>query len=152
MIRRSRFALPPVVLVLTCASAFGGPIEDVGATTDKWGAAFSELNADKIASLYAADAVLWGTFAPYMRNDPSAIREYFAVNFKGRSNANVSFGPRLVRVYGNTANSSGTYTISFVLNGESRTRPARYSFTYRKDGDSWFIVDHHSSALPPPPK
>jgi hypothetical protein len=27
-----------------------------------------------------------------------------------------------------------------------------YSFTYIKDGNDWKIVDHHSSAVPAPPK
>jgi hypothetical protein len=27
--------------------------------------------------------------------------------------------------------------------------PARYSFTYVKEGEEWLIADHHSSAMPP---
>ena len=27
-----------------------------------------------------------------------------------------------------------------------KSLPARYSFTYLKNGDRWLIVDHHSSA------
>ena len=30
--------------------------------------------------------------------------------------------------------------------------PARYSFTYVKDGNDCKIVDHHSSATPSPPR
>ena len=31
--------------------------------------------------------------------------------------------------------------------GGGMTIPARYSFTYVKDGESWLIADHHSSAV-----
>jgi hypothetical protein len=64
----------------------------------------------------------------------------------------VAFGDHLIRVYGNTAVNTGYYTFSYVQNGESKTFPARYSFTYVKDGDRWMIVDHHSSAMPSLPK
>ena len=36
--------------------------------------------------------------------------------------------------------------------GETKTLPARYSFTFVKDGGNWMIVDHHSSAMPAPPR
>jgi len=38
-----------------------------------------------------------------------------------------------------------------VKDGEAKTLPARYSFTYVKDGNNWVIADHHSSAMPPAP-
>jgi hypothetical protein len=54
-------------------------------------------------------------------------------------------------MYGNTAINTGYYTFSYVQqNGESKTFPARYSFTFIKGG--WSIAVHHSSAMPPPPK
>ncbi|MCI0336658.1 MAG: nuclear transport factor 2 family protein [Acidobacteria bacterium] len=34
--------------------------------------------------------------------------------------------------------------------GETKTLPARYSFTFVKEGENWMIVDHHSSAMPAP--
>jgi hypothetical protein len=37
-------------------------------------------------------------------------------------------------------------------NGETKSIPARYSFTYVKDGNDCKIVDHHSSAVPSPPR
>jgi hypothetical protein len=51
-------------------------------------------------------------------------------------------------VYGNAAVNTGYYTFSYVKDGETKSLPARYSFTY----DRWMIVDHHSSAIPSPPK
>src|SRR5262249_19542902 len=47
---------------------------------------------------------------------------------------------------------AGYYTFSFTKDGEAKTPPARYSFTYVKRGGQWLIVDHHSSAMPPTPK
>jgi hypothetical protein len=32
------------------------------------------------------------------------------------------------------------------------TPPSLYSFTFVKDGENWMIVDHHSSAMPAPPR
>src|SRR5712664_2825078 len=64
----------------------------------------------------------------------------------------VAFGDQLIRVYGGTAVNTGYYTFSYVRDGETKSLPARYSFTYVKSGENWLIVDHHSSAMPPPPK
>src|SRR5262249_37430599 len=66
--------------------------------------------------------------------------------------ATVKFGDQLIRVYGNTAVNSGYYTFSYTKDGETKSIPARYSLTYVKDGNDWKIVDHHSSAVPAPPK
>jgi uncharacterized protein (TIGR02246 family) len=148
--RLCALVLSGVLLIVTPCLA--DPKEDVAATTAKWASAFAELNADKIAGLYAKDAVLWGTVAPILRSTPEAIREYFSTAVKGRSNMKVIFEEQLVRVYGDTAINSGRYTFSYVLNGEQRTVPGRYSFTYVKAGSDWLIVDHHSSAMPPAPR
>jgi hypothetical protein len=64
----------------------------------------------------------------------------------------VTFGDQLIRVYGNTAINTGYYTFSYVKDGQPRTIPARYSFVYVKQGGKWLIVDHHSSAMPAPPR
>jgi Domain of unknown function (DUF4440) len=76
--------------------------------------------------------------------------------FRGRlqalPKATVKFGDQLIRVYGDTAVNTGYYTFSYTKDGETKSIPARYSFTYVKDGNDWKIVDHHSSAMPAPPK
>ena len=131
------------------SSATAGPKEDVSATTGKWIDAFAENNTDKVVALYAKDAVLWGTSSPTVRSDPTAIRSYFENAFKSLPGVKISLGDQLVRVYGNTAINN---TVTFPKDGNITTVPARYSFTYVKDGDSWLIADHHSSLVPAPPK
>ena len=134
------------------ASAFAGPREDVAGATMKWGETLGQNDPDRAVALYAPDAVLWGTLSPTVREDRAALRDYFVTAFKVLPNLKVAFGEQLIRVYGNAAVNTGYYTFSFVKDGESKTLPARYSFTFVKDGQNWMIVDHHSSAMPPPPQ
>jgi uncharacterized protein (TIGR02246 family) len=132
------------------SNALAEPKADVAAATAAWTQAIAD--SDKVASLYSDDAVLWGTMAPKIRSGRTSVREYFAGVAKALPDFKVAFGDQLVRVYGNAAVNSGFYTFSWVKDGETKTLPARYSFTYIKDGERWLIVDHHSSAMPAPPK
>ena len=132
--------------------ALAGPKEDVAAASMKWAGALGENDPDRVLPFYAKDAVLWGTISPTVRSNPAALREYFVNAFKALPGLKVAFGEQLIRVYGGTAVNTGYYTFSFVRDGESKTLPARYSFTYVKQGENWMIVDHHSSAMPQPPK
>src|SRR5262249_15824488 len=95
---------------------------------------------------------VWGTLSPTIRSDPAALKAYFVGAFQALPKATVKFGDQLIRVYGNTAVNSGYYTFSYTKDGETKSIPARYSLTYVKDGNDWKIVDHHSSAVPAPPK
>jgi len=153
--RNCRFYPLPFVflgafLILSAASA--GPKEDVAAATKKWGDVLAENKPESILPLYAEDAVLWGTLSSTVRADRAAMRDYFVSAFAALPDLKVSFRDQLIRVYGDTAVNTGYYTFSYGKDGETKTLPARYSFTYVKNGDSWMIVDHHSSAMPPPPK
>jgi uncharacterized protein (TIGR02246 family) len=152
----SRLGLCGVVVVLSAGlvvqTAAADPKEDVGAATAKWAMVFAENNPDTIVALYANDGVLWGTLSPTLRSDPAAVKAYFVAAFKALPQATVNFGEQLIRVYGDVAVNTGTYTFSFTKDGEAKSIPARYSFTYVKDGGDWKIVDHHSSAMPAPPK
>jgi uncharacterized protein (TIGR02246 family) len=129
--------------------AVAGPKEEIAAAASKWGEILEQQNPDKMTTLYAKDGVLWGTLSPTVRSGPEAIRSYFVSAFGSLPQIKVTFGEQLIRVYGNTAVNTGYYTISYTTDGVVKTIPARYSFTYVKDGDEWLIVDHHSSTLPP---
>ena len=111
-----------------------------------------EDDPDKVLPLYSEDAVLWGTLSPTVRADRAALRDYFITAFKVLPGLKVAFGDQLIRIYDATAVNTGYYTFSYVRDGETKSLPARYSFTYVKRGENWLIVDHHSSAMPPAPK
>ena len=153
-------AIRPVLIVaLACLSSIlpVGPVqagapEDVAAATLKWVTTFAEGNADRMAALYARDAVLWGTTSPSIRADPAAVKNYFTRAFAVISEPKVSLVEQHIRVYGDTAINTGLYSVSFVRKGAPVAGPARFSFTYVKRGGEWMIVDHHSSAVPAPPQ
>jgi uncharacterized protein (TIGR02246 family) len=132
--------------------ASAGPKEDVAALAAAWTQALAQNDPDKMLPLYAEDAVLWGTLSSTPRADRAGLRDYFVGAFKALPSLKVTFGDQLIRVYDGTAINTGTYMLSYVKDGETKSLPARYSFTYVKRGDTWLVVDHHSSTMPPPPK
>jgi uncharacterized protein (TIGR02246 family) len=137
---------------LSAQLAVAGPQEEVAAAAQTWATVFADNNPDTMMPLYAKEGVLWGTLSPSVRSDPAAVKAYFVGAFQALPKATVKFGDQLIRVYGNTAVNTGYYTFSYTKDGETKSIPARYSFTYVKDGNDWKIVDHHSSAVPPPPR
>jgi uncharacterized protein (TIGR02246 family) len=126
--------------------------DEVAAATLKWARTLGQNDPDKVVLLYAPDAVLWGTLSPTVRANRAALRDYFVTAFQILPRLKVTLGEQLIRIYGNTAVNTGSYTFSYSRDGEARTLPARYSFTFVKEGENWLIVDHHSSAMPTLPR
>ena len=130
--------------------AYASDKEEVAAAAAQWEKAFSEDSPDHILSLYDLEAVLWGTLSPIRRQGPPAIHDYFVSIVKVLPQRKVTFHDPLIRLYWSTAINTGSYTFSWVKDGEAKTLPARYSFTYVNRDGRWMIVDHHSSAMPDP--
>jgi uncharacterized protein (TIGR02246 family) len=139
-------------VILFAGNASAEPKDDVASATARLAEAFGQNDADKVLALYAPDAVLWGTASPQVRADRAAVRDYFVGVFRAVPGVKLSFDQQLIRVYGTTAVNTGSYTFSYVKDGEGKTIPARYSLTFVKTGQDWMIVDHHSSAMPAPPR
>jgi hypothetical protein len=153
---QTRLGISSVVLVLSAVlsvqTATACPRDSVAAAVERWTKVFAENNPDTIVALYSKDAVLWGTLSPTLRSDPTTLKAYFVSAFQALPKATVKFGEQLIRVYGDTAVDTGYYTFSYTQDGEAKSIPARYSFTFVKDGNDCKIVDHHSSAMPSPPR
>jgi uncharacterized protein (TIGR02246 family) len=128
------------------------PKEDVAAATQAWAEAMTRHDVDRVLALYDSEAVLWGTRSPALRDSPLALRDYFNILRTVPSSYKAVLGEQRVRIYGDMAINTGTYTFSEVRDGKEIVRPARFSFVYRNRNGRWLIVDHHSSAVPEPPK
>lgn len=124
----------------------------VAAASQEWMDAFNKCAATAVARLYAADAALWGTVSQTIIATPEGIRQYFDRVCQAPTPPKVAFGEQLIRVHGDAATNSGSYTFTVVRDGKPMPLAARYTLAYRKAGDRWLIVDHHSSLRPAPPK
>ena len=153
---QTRLTISAVVLLLSAGlsvqTATACSKEAVAGAVDRWTTVLAENNPDTIVALYSKDAVLWGTLSPTVRSDPAGLKAYFVGAYQALPKLTVKFGEQFIRVYGDTAVNTGYYTFSFTKDGEAKSLPARYSLTYVKEGNDCRIVDHHSSAMPTPPK
>jgi len=149
---RMTFAVAVSVLV-GCASAPADNASraDIAAVTKSWESAFNDCSPERLAALYHPDAVLWGTVAQTIISTPAGVRQYFDRACAAKQPFKVAIGEQFIRVYGDTAVNSGTYTFSRTVDGQLRSGGARYSFTYRKVSGTWIIADHHSSLIPAAP-
>ena len=120
---------------------------EVAALFDKWNAALQTKDPKQVAALYAPTGILLPTVSNQVRTTPAEIEDYF-VNFL-QLHPNGKIDESNVRLLApDTAINSGVYTFKLVVEGLPTKVQARYSFTYKKIGNQWLIVDHHSSAMP----
>jgi uncharacterized protein (TIGR02246 family) len=140
-----------VFLAGSVALADDGAVQkEVIAATAAWAEAFNARDAQRIAALYADDAVFWGTISPTIRTTPEAVLEYFTNSTTKRPNLRIAIGEQHVRVYGETAINSGYYTSRNFEDGQEMITPMRFTFVFHRRAGRWVIVSHHSSRMPAP--
>lgn len=145
-----------VALLSGCATTAGNggaAKEQVAAATRAWIDAMGSHDIDRVVALYDSEAVLWGTTSPALRDNPASIRDYFSFLRSAPPYYKGVLGEQRIRVYGDVAINTGTYTFIGPARdaaGKPISRPARFSFVYRNRDGRWLIVDHHSSAVPAP--
>lgn len=138
--------------------SFAAPANDVGdarvvaevkETITAWVDAFNVRDAQRVAALYASDAVFWGTVSPTIRITPAKVFEYFESSVVRNPKLRISVEEQHVRVYGDVATNSGIYMARNPQpDGEDLVTVARFTFVYQLRDGHWIIVAHHSSRMP----
>lgn len=142
---------------LTVGISAAGPAEksakpaanQVVSLFDTWNAALQTGDAQKVADLYADDAVLLPTVSNKVRTDRAAIVDYFEHFLQ-----NKPVGKKIQTIVnvldGDSAIDTGVYafTLTDPATGTQRVVEARYTYQYEKRDGEWKIVNHHSSAMP----
>ncbi len=141
-----------IIMTTSCHQPHEHPQEitiaegEIEALFDKWNAALQTGDPSAVTALYAQDGVLLPTVSNKVRYNHGEIRDYF-VRFLGYQ----PYGEILenkVRTHGNIALNSGIYAFTLNINDETVVQQARFTYVYKKIGDEWLIIEHHSSAMP----
>ena len=160
-IEKSGLLVKSVLIVLvtvlsSCATTGGDDSnakQQVAAATQAWIDAMGSHDPERVLALYDSEAVLWGTTSPTIRDNPASLRDYFKFLPTAPPYYKGVLGEQRIRVYGDVAINTGTYTFigpALDAAGKPISRPGRFSFVYRVRDGRWLIVDHHSSAVPAP--
>jgi uncharacterized protein (TIGR02246 family) len=126
----------------------GQPTEqEIAALFDEWNTALATGNPEKVADLYAPDAVLLPTLSSEIRTTRAGIVDYFAHLLPSKPQAVIT--QEIITILDrNDAINTGLYTFTLTQNGVQLQVPARYTFVYRRTNGEWLIVNHHSSVVP----
>lgn len=122
--------------------------EIIASQFDRWNDALQSRNPDSVVELYANDAILLPTISNRIRRTPDEIRDYFETFLRRDPRGVVD--ESTIFEFGDVAVRAGQYTFDLTDDGRTSRVPCRFSFVYRKDGDDWKIIEHHSSAMPEP--
>lgn len=116
---------------------------------DNWNRALQTRDSEKVAALYAKDAVLLPTVSNEVRANRVEIVDYFDHFLQ-----NKPVGKKVRTIVdvldSNSAIDTGVYefTLTDKATGKKSVVKARYTYAYEKIGGKWLIVNHHSSKMP----
>lgn len=110
---------------------------------DDWNNALQTGEPKNVAALYEQGGILLPTVSNQVRHNHEEIEDYF-VHFLAKGPAG-KIDEANVRIFDELAINSGVYTFTFK---DGASVQARFTFVYRKSGEQWKIVEHHSSQMP----
>ena len=116
----------------------------VAALFDRWNDSLQTGDPHKVVANYAEDSILLPTVSNQPRLTPAEQEEYFEHFLLDEPSGKIDL--RRIYLGCNVAVDAGLYTFTFGRTGA--VVPARYSFSYRWDGEQWLITSHHSSLMP----
>ena len=116
----------------------------IAALFDRWNDSLESGDSHKVVANYADDAILLATVSNQPKLTPAEREKYFETFLLNEPSGKIDL--RRIYLGCNVAVDAGLYTFTFGRTGQ--VVPARYTFTYRWDGEQWLITSHHSSVLP----
>ncbi|NJK52709.1 MAG: SgcJ/EcaC family oxidoreductase [Leptolyngbyaceae cyanobacterium SU_3_3] len=119
---------------------------DIAALFEQWDQSLQTGKSSEVAKNYADEAILVPTVSNKVRHTHPEIEDYFERFLSLKPDGRIE--EQNIQIYCDMAVNSGLYTFAVVKDGQPSEVKARFTFVYRKVGDRWLIVDHHSSEMP----
>jgi len=121
--------------------------QQIAALFPQWNAALATGDPQKVADLYAPDAVLLPTVSNEVRRSRAEIVDYFTKFLQSKPQGVIE--DEIVDVLdADTAVNTGVYEFTLTKDGKAARVRARYTYVYELREGRWLIVNHHSSAMP----
>jgi uncharacterized protein (TIGR02246 family) len=150
--RLSQFAAALAVLLLTASARAA---ESASAQLDAaWTKAMLANDAAALGALYAPDAIMYPPGAMEEKGR-DAIQKGYEEMLSGMKVVGAEIKPEKYEMHGDTSLGWGLWTVKMVpkAGGGPVTLEGRFLEVARKIGGKWYyVVDHASAPLPPPPK
>lgn len=122
--------------------------QEIAALFPVWDAALATGDPEKVADLYAPDAILLPTMSNNVRTNRAEIVDYFKHFLEGKPSGTIE--KEVISVLdADTAINTGVYRFAITGKDGKRTQvDARFTYVYELVKGKWLIVNHHSSAMP----
>jgi uncharacterized protein (TIGR02246 family) len=121
--------------------------QEIAALLDKWNGALATGDPQRVADLYAPDAVLLPTKSNEVRNHRAEIIDYLTKFLQSKPQGKID-REMISVVDPDTAINTGIYTFTLTEDGKQVQIHARYTYVYERINGKWLIVNHHSSVMP----
>ena len=118
--------------------------QEIAELFDRWNQSLQSGDSRKVVANYAEQSILLPTVSNKPRLTPEEKEDYFLHFLENGPSGKIDL--RRIELGCNSAVDSGLYTFTFA--GTGGVVNARYTYTYRWDGQQWLITSHHSSAMP----
>jgi len=141
-------AVPPSEAQELRGCSVSGETVEIAALFDRWNASLATGAPEKVVKNYAPDAVLLPTVSNHVRHNHAEIQDYFEHFLEKKPKGEIL--ECNIRKFGDIAINSGVYRFDLDDRGKAKQVVARYTYVYKKVGNDWLILEHHSSAMPEP--
>jgi uncharacterized protein (TIGR02246 family) len=118
----------------------------VAGIMEKWGAAFSALDAGALASLYSKNAFFFGS-NPNLYRGNDGVRAYFEGLPRWQSPSVQFTDVRTAQVAADLINVAGT--ASFAIEKDAGPLVVKITWVILREDGEWKIVSHHVSSRTP---